>query len=56
MQELLVGSVPGGSIDLVGAGVRVKKVEIRKGLMEEEEMGEDMRLEREAALAELLGM
>lgn len=56
MQEPLVGAVPGGSIDLAGAGVKVKKLENKKGLMEEEEMGEDERLEREAALAELLGM
>lgn len=54
MQEPLVGAVPGGSIDLVAAGVR--KVVVRKGLMEEEEMGEAERIERQLALNELMGL
>lgn len=56
MQELLVGGVPGGSIDLSGIGLQNKGTEIRKGLMEENELGEDEILERERVLAELMGL
>lgn len=59
-QELAVGVVPGGSIDLAAAGVRVRRVfkgaRLARGVMEEEEMEEDEREERERALKELMGM
>lgn len=59
-QEPAVGVVPGGSIDLAAAGVRVPKVSkgprLARGVMEEDEMEEEEREERERALRELMGM
>lgn len=61
MQEPPKGVTPGGTIDLAAAGVRPRAMEgarrdkEMRGVMEEEEMEEAERVEREAALAELLG-
>jgi DEAD/DEAH box helicase domain-containing protein len=61
MQEPAKGVTPGGTIDLAAAGVRPRATEGARrdreirGVMEEEEMEEAERVEREAALAELLG-
>lgn len=61
MQEPAKGVTPGGTIDLAGAGVRIGRhsgvggVRQAGGVMEDEEMEEAERAERDAALAELLG-
>lgn len=67
MQEPAIGVTPGGTLDLAGAGVRADIRHMAErgetyssrpttgGVMEAEEMNEAQRLEREAALAELMG-
>lgn len=59
MQEPAKGVTPGGTIDLAGAGVHVGRhsgvAREARGVMEEEDMEEAERVERDAALAELLG-
>lgn len=60
MQEPAFGVVPGGSIDLASAGVRATSgarggTVARSGIMDDEEMPEEETVERERALAALLG-
>ncbi|KDE02482.1 hypothetical protein MVLG_06962 [Microbotryum lychnidis-dioicae p1A1 Lamole] len=62
LQEPAQGIVPGGSIDLAGAGVRRSLIDAqqlrtveKEGVMEEEEISEAGVRERDCVLAELLG-
>ncbi|KAI5481435.1 DNA/RNA helicase, DEAD/DEAH box type [Pseudohyphozyma bogoriensis] len=71
VQPIMVGAVPGGSIDLAAAGIKTfpgkgvgpgggflaagRRSALGRGEVETEEMGVDEEAEREAALAELMG-